>query len=57
MAAWGLKPRNYDYFEDLVCQFEDDTSEWLGGEDDATLSGELVDDTLIEGSDAICVVP
>jgi hypothetical protein len=49
---------NSDGFLDLICQFEDDTSNWIiGTELEATLEGELLDGTRIEGSDEICIVP
>jgi hypothetical protein len=48
---------NGDGFLDLVCQFEDDAGAWTAGEESATLSGQLLDSTPIEGSDTICLVP
>jgi sugar lactone lactonase YvrE len=42
---------------DLVCQFEDDPSQWVPGQAEATLTGELIDGTSIEGTDTICIVP
>ncbi len=48
---------NGDVIPDLVCQFEDDSENWLGGDDTATLNGELFDGTPIKGTDAICIVP
>ena len=46
-----------DAFLDLVCQFEDDATNWDPGDDDATLTGALLDGTEFEGTDSICVVP
>jgi len=46
-----------DAFLDLVCHFEDDSTNWNPGEGDATLTGSLFDDTAFEGSDSICIVP
>ena len=40
---------NRDGFADLVCQYQDNTTE-------GTLTGELLDGTLIEGADTFCVV-
>ena len=43
---------------DLVCQFEDDSTNWNPGDGDATLMGTLLDGTTdFEGTDTICVVP
>jgi hypothetical protein len=42
---------------DLVCQFEDDPSQWLPGQAEATVIGELTDGTPIEGTDSVCIVP
>ena len=45
-----------DTYIDLVCHFEDGTNESLtGSEDIATLTGMLLDGTLIEGMDSICI--
>jgi hypothetical protein len=46
-----------DGIDDLVCQFVDDPSLWNPGDGEATLTGELFDGTLIEGTDNICIVP
>jgi hypothetical protein len=49
---------NGDGFLDLVCHFEDEPGEWVeGNNESATLTGELVDGTGIEGTDSICIVP
>lgn len=48
---------NNDSFPDLVCQFEDDASNWSAGVSTATLTGDLFEGTAIEGTDSICVVP
>jgi len=46
-----------DGFDDLVCQFVDDTEQWLEGDDIAEITGFLVDGTPFAGSDEITVVP
>lgn len=46
-----------DGYDDLVCQFVDDPSVWSPGDGIASLIGALYDETAIEGSDAICIVP
>jgi hypothetical protein len=46
-----------DGYDDLVCQFVDDAGAWTPDDGTATLSGELYDGTLIEGSDEICLRP
>ena len=48
---------NLDGIHDLVCHFEDDSDSWEAGEDEATLTGVLMDGTQIKGTDAICLVP
>jgi hypothetical protein len=48
---------NEDGFMDLVCHFEDDPDNWTAGYDKADLTGELIDGTLIKGTDTICIVP
>jgi hypothetical protein len=53
----GLDDVNQDGYYDLVCHFEDNTSNWSPGVGEATLSGELLDDTPLEGTGSICVVP
>ena len=54
----SIEYSNEDAFPDMVCHFEDDPQQWLSGvEGNATLTGELLDGTLIEGSDSICIVP
>jgi hypothetical protein len=53
----GVEDANADGFYDLVCQFEDNPAYWEPGQDDATLTGALLDGTSIEGSDTICIVP
>ena len=45
-----------DGFDDLVCQFVDDPSKWVPGNGTATLTGEMIDGTLFEGTDDINVV-
>jgi hypothetical protein len=53
----SLEDTNSDGINDLVCHFEDNANYWEPGEDDATLTGFLLDLTEIEGADSICVVP
>ena len=48
---------NGDSYPDLVCHFEDQPENWAGGDDTATLQGELNDGAIIEGHDSICIVP
>ncbi len=45
-----------DIYQDMVCHFEDDASNWEVGNGVATLTGNLFDGTPFEGSDSICVV-
>jgi hypothetical protein len=52
-----IEDTNNDSFLDLVCQFEDDASNWIAGDTTATLTGNLSDGRAIEGTDYICVVP
>jgi probable HAF family extracellular repeat protein len=42
-----------DGYFDLVCQFEDDPSQWVTGQAEATVTGKLIDGTPIEGNDFI----
>jgi hypothetical protein len=53
----SLEDVNDDGLNDLVCQFQDNPEYWDVGEDEATLSGALLDGTEIEGTDSICIVP
>lgn len=47
-----------DGYLDLVCQFVDDFTEgWLIGDGTASVTGNLLDGTLISGSDSISIVP
>lgn len=49
-----------DGYLDLVCQFEDDPDEWVIGDDEAELTGNLLPEfggIPINGSDSICVKP
>ncbi len=46
-----------DGLTDLVCQFEDDPLQWVEGQAEAKVTGKLLDGTLIEGTDSICIVP
>lgn len=53
----GADDVNADGHIDLVCQFEDDAGMWQAGNDEATLTGQLLNGTVIHGSDEICLVP
>lgn len=53
----SLEDINLDGLNDLVCQFQDNPEYWDVGEDEATLTGALLDGTEIEGTDSICIVP
>ena len=53
----GMDDTNADGYTDFVCHFEDDPISWSPGSASATLSGALLDGTLISGTDSICVVP
>ncbi|UCF38057.1 MAG: hypothetical protein JSU96_04155, partial [Acidobacteriota bacterium] len=48
---------NGDGYEDLVCQFVDNPDFWNPGIGEATLTGELFDGRLFDGTDYICVQP
>ncbi len=48
---------NGDAYQDLVCQFMDDTTLWVGGAATAILRGSLTDGTPFAGSDEIVIVP
>ncbi|UCC83682.1 MAG: hypothetical protein JSW46_01740 [Gemmatimonadota bacterium] len=52
-----VEDTNGDPFPDLVCQFGDNAEDWVPGNATATLTGELLDGTLFEGTDNICIVP
>jgi len=53
----GLEDWNQDGHLDAVCHFENDFQNWAGGQTVATLTGQLFDGTLIEGTDNIKLVP
>lgn len=48
---------NSDQYLDLVCHFQDDSSAWIAGGDEATLTGALLDGSKFQGNDSICLVP
>jgi hypothetical protein len=48
---------NVDGYLDMVCHFEDDPANWVGGGATAMLTGALLDGTPFEGTDSICIVP
>jgi hypothetical protein len=47
---------NSDGFNDMVCQFVDNSSTWSPGTTTATLTGLLTSGQPFEGSDTICLV-
>ena len=53
----GVEDVNGDGDADLVCQFQDDASAWSPGNEEATLQGQLLDETPIKGTDSICLKP
>jgi len=53
----SIADTNNDGFDDLVCQFQDDTAAWKPGTTTAEATGSLIDGKLFEGSDSICIVP
>lgn len=48
---------NDDAYLDLICHFEDDSDMWTVADGEASMTGNLLDGTAIEGTDSICVVP
>jgi hypothetical protein len=48
---------NGDGFPDLVCQFQDNTANWIQGSSIGVVTGQLRDNTGFRGTDSICVVP
>ena len=55
--AGSLQDVDGDGDLDLVVQIEDLDGTYQPGDTIATLKGETIDDTLIEGTDSICIVP
>ncbi len=53
----GSEDTNADGFDDLVCQFQDEPSNWAHGDGEATLTGAMLNGMPLEGTDSICVVP
>jgi len=53
----SIEDWNGDGFLDMVCHFEDDPVNWVDGDSTATLTGNLLDTTPMEGTDSICIVP
>ena len=53
----GMEDVDGDGYVDLVCQFQDDSSAWVAGDDEASLTGELLDGLPITGTDSICLKP
>lgn len=56
-AQCSFEDVNGDGYIDLVCQFLNDRSAWFPGMTTAALTGSLWDDTAIQGSDQIRLVP
>jgi len=48
---------NDDAYLDMVCQFVDDSNAWTSDNDEASLTGSLLDGSAFAGSDSICLVP
>lgn len=48
---------NYCGYEDLVIQIEDVEGVFAEGDTSATLTGNLIDGTPIQGTEDICIVP
>lgn len=56
-ALCSIDYSNDDVYFDLACHFEDDATNWDGGDTQATLTGSLFDGSFFEGEDSICIVP
>lgn len=48
---------NADAFIDLVCQYDDQPGNWVGGQSEGTITGALFNGTAIRGADSICITP
>ena len=48
---------NGDGFPDLVCQFQDNTANWIQGSSIGVVTGQLQNSIAFRGTDSICVVP
>ena len=48
VLSCGIRDANSDGYDDLVCRYDDSTTE-------GTLTGELLDGTPIEGADTFCL--
>jgi hypothetical protein len=46
---------NADGYDDLMCHFDNVSTNWTSGQTTATVSGKLYDGVPVQGSDAICV--
>ncbi|MGE5090132.1 MAG: hypothetical protein ACM3QY_13475 [Candidatus Levyibacteriota bacterium] len=51
----SLSDANADGYDDLVCQFDNVSTNWTSGQTTATVSGKLYNGLPIQGSDTICV--
>ncbi len=53
-----LEDTNIDGYWDLICQFEDNATNWMPDSDtEATLTGNLLYGTAFQGTDSICLRP
>jgi hypothetical protein len=55
-ALCSISRVNADAFDDMVCQFENSSSNWTSGQVTATVAGKLFDGTPFEGVDRVCLV-
>jgi hypothetical protein len=46
---------NADGYDDMVCHFDNVSTNWTSGQTTATVSGKMYDGVPLKGSDAICV--
>lgn len=53
----SINNANGDAHLDMVCQFVDQSGAWAAGNDEASLTGYLLDGSEFAGSDSICLVP
>jgi len=56
-AQCSYEDTNGDGYEDMVCQFVDDPDSWVAGDAEATLTGNLMDETPFAATDEINLVP
>ena len=53
----GMEDVDGDGYLDLVCQFRDESDAWTAEDEEAALTGELLNGTPIRGTDSICLKP